>query len=125
MKTSLLFRLGLLAVVLSCSTTLASAQVSVYTEDAKQPGIGYWSVETNQLQRDYSVVRFYTAQHEKIYEERLEGLCLDLSKGTAACRRTARMLSDGVVRVQQARNNSLVANGLGLFRRAQRTYAAM
>ena len=123
MKTSLISRLSLLAVALGFSISVASAQTRIYTEDAKQPGTGYWTIETDAARRDYSIVRFYTASHEKIYEERLDDLCLDPSKGTAACRRTARMLSQAVGQVQQARNNSMVTNGLGLNRRAQRTLA--
>ncbi|TGE24777.1 hypothetical protein E5K00_06115 [Hymenobacter aquaticus] len=124
MKTSLISRLSLLAVAFGLSITMANAQTSVYTEDGKQPGTGYWSIETDQARRDYSVVRFYNAQHEKIYEERLNDLCLDPSRGTTACRRTARMLSNALVQVQQTRNNSMVTNGLGFQRRAQRIYAS-
>jgi hypothetical protein len=123
MKTSLISRLSLLAVVFGLSITMADAQTRLYTEDNKEPSTGYWTIETDAAHRDYSVVRFYTVNHEKIYEERLNQICLDPSKGTAACRRTARMLSNAVVQVQQARTNSMVTQSLVANRRAQRIYA--
>ncbi|MCB2376615.1 hypothetical protein LGH70_03420 [Hymenobacter sp. BT635] len=125
MKYFPVFRLSLLTFLLGLSVTTASAQIQVYTEDAKQPGIGYWSIETNAARRDYSIVRFYTPQHEMIYEERLNALCLDPSRGTAACRRTARMLSASITSVQRNRANSMVANGLGLYRKVPRTSYAV
>ncbi|TGE20220.1 hypothetical protein [Hymenobacter elongatus] len=124
MKTHLIFRLSLLAVLLGLCPAVAVAQISIYTEDATVPGTGYWTIETDQSRRDYSVVRFYTAQHEKIYEERLAGLCLDPSRGTGRCRRTAQRLSASLGQAQRATNTSMVAHGLGLDRRAQRLYAA-
>ncbi|TGE28998.1 hypothetical protein [Hymenobacter metallicola] len=124
MKTSLISRLSLVAALFGLSITMANAQTSIYTEDAKQPGTGYWSIETDLARRDYSIVRFYNASHEKIYEERLDDVCLDPSRGTAACRRTARMLSNAVVQVQRARNNSMVTNGLSLHRRDTKVYAS-
>ncbi|RYU78057.1 hypothetical protein [Hymenobacter persicinus] len=124
MKTSLISRLSLLAVLFGLSVSVAAAQNVIYSEDAQKPGAGYWTVETDQSRRDFSIVRFYTPQHEQIYEERLNEVCLDPSKGTARCRRTARMLSNALVQVQRTRNNSMVANGLGLYRRFEGTYAA-
>ncbi|GAA3927723.1 hypothetical protein [Hymenobacter algoricola] len=126
MKTFLLARLSLLAILFGLSITLATAQTTTYTEDARPAGTGYWTIESDQSHRDYSIVRFYSAQHEKIYEERLNELCLDPSKGTAACRRTARMLSKALVQVQRTRNTTMVANGLGRYHRAPKggTFAA-
>ncbi|TGE20213.1 hypothetical protein [Hymenobacter elongatus] len=124
MKISLFSRLSLVAVLFGLSATLAVAQPTIYTEDAAAPGTGYWTIETDQSRRDYSVVRFYTAQHEKIYEERLAGLCLDPSRGTGRCRRTAQRLSAALGQAQRATNTSMVAHGLGLDRRAQRLYAS-
>jgi hypothetical protein len=123
MKTFLLSRLSLLLLLFGLSATLATAQTRTYTEASDQPDGGYWTIETDQTQRNYSVVRFYTAQHEKIYEERLDELCLDPSKGTAKCRRTARRLNAALAQAQQARSNSMVASNLGLHRRIQRAYA--
>ncbi|TGE24783.1 hypothetical protein E5K00_06145 [Hymenobacter aquaticus] len=124
MKYLLFFRLGLLTILLVAGVSLrATAQTRVYTEDADQPGLGYWTIETDPAHRDYSVVRFYTPEHEKIYEERLDGLCLDPSRGTTACRRTARMLSASIVNVRRERAASMVANGLGMYRKVPRTYA--
>jgi hypothetical protein len=40
----------------------------------------YWVVETNLKQRNYSVVRFYNAADELIYEERLEGVYLNIAR---------------------------------------------
>ncbi|UOQ70472.1 hypothetical protein [Hymenobacter cellulosilyticus] len=124
MKTSLISRLSMLAVVFGLSVSAATAQSTLYTEDAKQPGMGYWTIETDAAHRNYSIVRFYTVSHEKIYEERLDELCLDPSKGTTACRRTARKLSNALVQVQRTHNTSVISNGLGLNRRAQQIYAA-
>jgi hypothetical protein len=124
MKYSLIFRLSLLTLLLCLSGTLAQAQARIYTEDAAQPGLGYWTIETDPGHRDYSIVRFYTPEHEKMYEERLTALCLDPSRGTAACRRTARMLSASLTSIQRSRENSMVATGLGLYRKVPRTYAA-
>jgi hypothetical protein len=123
MKNLLISRLSLLAVLFGLSVTVAAAQTTTYSEDGK-PGTGYWTIESDKSHRDYSIVRFYTAQHEQIYQERLNDFCLDPSKGTARCRRTARMLSNALVQVQQTRNTSMVANGLGLYRRLPRAYAA-
>lgn len=123
MKTSLISRLSLIAVLFGLSVTMAHAQTAIYTEDAKIPSTGYWTIETDQARRDYSIVRFYNAAHEKVYEERLDNVCLDPSRGTMACRRTARMLSNGVVQVQRARSNSVVSQGLSLSRRESKVYA--
>ncbi|GAA3997151.1 hypothetical protein GCM10022408_04760 [Hymenobacter fastidiosus] len=123
MKTFLIARLSFFAVLFGLSVTVASAQTTVYTEDAQQAGTGYWSIETDQTRRDYSVIRFYTAQHEKIYEERLNELCLDPSRGTAKCRRTARQLSNALAYLHHAQSNTLLGSELGINRRAQRFYA--
>lgn len=47
---------------------------------AKQKQEGYWVVETNLRTRDYTLIRFYTDQHQLLYEERLAGYSLDISK---------------------------------------------
>ena len=134
MKTFLLARLSLLALCFGLTVSAAQAQAQtpastppttqVYTEDATGAGSGYWSITTDAAQPDYSLVQFYTADHQQIYEERVEGLCLDPSQGTAKCRRTARMLSHALAQVQQTRTKSLITSGLGIPRRVQRTFAA-
>ena len=44
------------------------------------PAQNYWVVETNLKQRDYSVVRFYNPHHELVYEERLHGIYVNISR---------------------------------------------
>ncbi len=41
---------------------------------------GYWVVETNDRTRDHSVVQFYDLTDQLVYEERLEGVHLDVSR---------------------------------------------
>jgi hypothetical protein len=82
--------------VMAVTTLSSSAQIA----DTQ----GFWNVETNVYTRDYSVIRFYTADNELIYEERLEGLHLDVSR-----KKTARMLTRTLRMFQ---NKSLVAGQL-------------
>ena len=44
------------------------------------PDRSYWVVGTNLKQRDYSVVRFYNQHNELLYEERLTGKHLNISR---------------------------------------------
>lgn len=39
----------------------------------------YWVLETQGAEAPYTVVHFYTAQDEKIYESRYEGIILDIA----------------------------------------------
>ncbi len=120
MKTSLIFRLSLgLLLLLS---TLAHAQ--------SQPvaPAGYWNVETNRTTRDYTIVRFYNAQDQLVYEERLSGLNLDLRKGNRCCRRTSQQLNVALAAVLRdpaaaRRDAGLLAQQFGQDRRVQRVYA--
>ena len=120
MKTSLLFRLSLgLFLLLS---TLAHAQA----QSAAQPG--YWNVETNRTTRDYTIVRFYNARDQLVYEERLDGLNLDLRKGNRCCRRTSQQLNVALAAVLRdpaaaRRDAGLLATQFGQDRRVQRVYA--
>lgn len=41
---------------------------------------GYWVVETNQKTKDYSIVKFYDTAGLLVYEERLEGVHLNIAK---------------------------------------------
>jgi hypothetical protein len=119
MKILTVFRLSLLLLFLSIT---AQAQ----TRPAAQPG--YWNVETNLTTRDYSVVRFYNAQDQLVYEERLPNLCLDLSHRTGS-RRVRRQLNGDLQLVLRnptiiAQTSDLLARQFGQSRQVQRTYAA-
>jgi hypothetical protein len=84
---------------------------------------GYWNLETNSKTRDYTIVRFYNNQDQLVYEERLNNLCLDLSKG----RRTTRQLTRALQHVLGERavytSNILLAQQLAAKRRFQRAFA--
>lgn len=41
---------------------------------------GNWVVETNLNQKNYSIVRFYDQQGNLLYEEKLQGVYLDISR---------------------------------------------
>ena len=92
MKTSLPLRLLLLAGLLTCASG-ATAQ------SALPLAAGYWNVETNLTTRDYTIVRFYNAQDQLVYQERLDHLCLNLVKGKGLCRRTGAQLNQVLARV--------------------------
>ncbi|WP_375435193.1 hypothetical protein [uncultured Hymenobacter sp.] len=125
MKTSLLSRLSLVCLLLILSATMAMAQQVVYTESPVIATSGYWNLITDQSNRDHTVVRFYNDQHELLYEERLEGLCLDPCKSRAAHRRVARMLGATLQQVQRMQSNSMVSTKLiALNRHTLRAYAA-
>lgn len=122
MKNSAILRLSALLVCLFL-TTLAQAQ----TAPAALPG--YWNIETNLTTRDYTIVRFYNAQDQLVYQERLDHLCLNLVKGKGLCRRTGAQLNQVLARVladpQAARQStSLLAQQLEQNRRVQQVYAA-
>lgn len=55
---------------------------------------GYWVVETNDRTRDHTVVQFYDLDDQLLYEERLEGVHLDISR-----RRHVRLLNQTLSRV--------------------------
>ena len=87
--------------ILSCvGTALPSEAAIPYTT----PDTGYWVVESNQLTRDYTVIRFYDSQHRLLYEENLEGVYLNIKK-----RRHVKMLNKTLSLVQ---SNRLVAGQL-------------
>ncbi len=122
MKTSLPFRLLLLAGFLTCASG-ATAQ------SALPLAAGYWNVETNLTTRDCTIVRFYNAQDQSVYQERLNHLCLSFAKGTGPCRSTGAQLNQVLARVladpQAARQSTyLLAQQLEQNRRVQRVYAA-
>ena len=68
------FKKTLLALLLGASAFTSSlAQQEPITQN-------YWVVETNLKQRDYSIVRFYNQNHQLIYEEKLNGKYLNISR---------------------------------------------
>ena len=120
MKTSLIFRLSLGLFLLLASLAHAQSQLAVQA--------GYWNVETNRTTRDHTIVRFYNAQHQLAYEERLDGLNLDLRKGNRCCRRTSQQLNVALAAVLREpaaarRDAGLLAQQFGQDRRVQRVYA--
>ncbi len=55
---------------------------------------GYWVVETNDRTRNHSLVQFYDLADQLVYEERLEGVHLDVAR-----RKTRRLLNQTLRRV--------------------------
>lgn len=91
------------------------------------PTNGYWNLETNLTTRNHTIVRFYNNLNQLVYEERLDNLCLDLSKGNGLCRRTAKQLNVALQDVLRAPGSTpqtnLLATQFGQSRRVQRVYA--
>jgi hypothetical protein len=124
MKTSLISRLSAACVLVVLSATMALAQTTVYSEAPVVAKSGYWSLETDQSTPTYTLVRFYNDEHELLYEERLEGVCLDPCKSITSHRRIARMLGTTLQQVQRLQANSLISTKLvALNRHTQRLYA--
>jgi len=123
MKTSLLIRL---AFGLGCLfvSFLGRAQARAAAPDLP----GYWNLEINLTTRDYTIVRFYNGQNQLVYEERLPGLCLDMSKRSGICRRTSRQLTAALQQVLRdaagRESATLLAQQFAANRRVQRAYAA-
>lgn len=111
----LLFALSLVLLV----ATQSRAQVRA-TESSLP---GYWNIETNSKTRDYTIIRFFNNQDQLVYEERLNDLCLDLSKG----RRTSRQLASVLHHVLRERavytSGTLLAQQLAAKPRFQRAFA--
>lgn len=80
---------------------------------ARTPPPGYWVVETNDHTRDHTVVKFYDLSNHLVYEERLEGVHLDVSR-----RKYVRLLNQTLRRVT---DRALLAGRLG---RGEATLAA-
>ena len=126
MKTALIFRLSILLVLLSVSMR-SQAQASAPAL-ASAPQSGYWNLETNLTTRDYTTVRFYTADDELLYTETLPNLCLDLSRGNRLCRHTKSQLNATLQRVMldpaaATRQGDLLAAQFSADRHVQRVYA--
>jgi|GEM_PF-2375683 len=66
---------------------------------------GYWVVETNDRTRDHTLVKFYDLSDHLVYEERLEGVHLDVSR-----RKHVRLLNQTLRRVTE---RTLLAGRLG------------
>jgi hypothetical protein len=64
-------KMALSALLLAGALTPAPAQTT-------PPG--YWVVETNNHTRDHTLVKFYDLSDQLVYEERLEGVHLDVSR---------------------------------------------
>ncbi|WP_201981802.1 hypothetical protein [Hymenobacter rubidus] len=122
MKMPLHFRLSLLFLFL-LAAPLAQAQTP-----ATIALPGYWNVETNLTSRDYTTVRFYSAQDQLVYEETLPDRCPNLARHPAQRRRTAQRLNlvlQQVLRDPTAgQANTLLAQQFGPSRRTPRVYAA-
>ncbi|UOQ99777.1 hypothetical protein MUN81_09820 [Hymenobacter sp. 5317J-9] len=91
------------------------------------PQNGYWNLETNLTTRDYTLVRFYNAQNQLVYQERLDGLCLNLGSARPLCRRTKSQLNATLEQVlldpSLAIRPNLLSTQFGTDRRLQRVYA--
>lgn len=125
MKTSLISRISAACVLVVLSATMAMAQATVYSEAPIVAKSGYWNLVTDKSTPTYTLVRFYNDAHELLYEERLEGVCLDPCKSLASHRRIARMLGTTLQQVQRLQANSLVSTKLvALNRHTQRLYAS-
>ncbi|MCB2376614.1 hypothetical protein LGH70_03415 [Hymenobacter sp. BT635] len=123
MKTNLIFRFLLAALLLPASLAFAGPR-----PPRSVPSQGYWNVETNLTTRDYTIIRFYNDQDQLVYEERIDNLCLDLSSGSGLCRRTANQLNSALRQVllnpaAPQQNPTLLAQQFGQNRRVQRVYA--
>ncbi|QCR23379.1 hypothetical protein [Pontibacter sp. SGAir0037] len=82
---------------LSLSSTAALAQ-------APGPKQGYWNVEAVPGKQKFSVVRFYNPQNQLVYEEKMEGIFLDMTRKS-----TIKLLNNSL---QQVVNNSIVTSQL-------------
>ena len=122
MKNTAALRLSLVLLFLSLAP-LAHAQTQPATALR-----GYWNLETNLTTRDYTIVRFYNGQDQLIYQERLDNVCLDLSRRPRQGRRTKALLGIALQQVLRdpaaSQPAGLVAAQFGPSRRVQRVYAA-
>lgn len=118
----------MLGSVLTSLLLLATLTVTASPRPSKAvPTNGYWNLETNLTTRNHTIVRFYNSSNQLVYEERLNNLCLDLSKGNGLCRRTAKQLNVALQEVlrtpDRAPHATLLATQFGQSRRVQRVYA--
>ena len=67
---------------LACGLLLVLGSLAGHAQGLPPAALpGYWNLETNRTTRDYTIVRFYDGQNQLVYEDRLNGLCLDLARG--------------------------------------------
>lgn len=113
-----------LTLFFACSLALfATTQSWAQARKTKPTLPSYWNLETNNLTRDYTIVRFYNNQDQLVYEERLDDLCLDLSKRRRASRQLAGALQQ-VLRERAAyTSGTLLAQQLAAKPRLQRAFA--
>ncbi|WP_210521825.1 hypothetical protein [Hymenobacter terricola] len=80
---------------LACGLLLLLGSLAGHAQGPSPAALpGYWNLEINRSTRDYTIVRFYDGQDRLVCEDRLPGLCLDLSRCPARRRqRTAARLS--------------------------------
>ncbi|MBJ6109837.1 hypothetical protein JAO73_12515 [Hymenobacter sp. BT523] len=121
MKKPLFSQFFGLALLLAGAATANAQSAAVTTA-------GYWNLETNLTTRDFTIVRFYNAQDQLVYQERIDGLCLNLNSARPLCRKTAAKLNLALQRVLDDPglgqvNTALVAQQLSADRRVQRVYA--
>ena len=62
---------------------------------AQEPA-AYWIIETNVKTKDYTIVRFYSGSHELFYEEKLNGVHLDIRR-----KKVQRQLNAALAKAQQ------------------------
>jgi hypothetical protein len=74
-------------------------------QSLKQPKEGYWVIETNLREAPYTIVRMYSNQHVLLYEERLEGKRLSVTRP-----RHVRLLNTALTNV--LKNTVLAQKGL-------------
>ncbi|QHT67888.1 hypothetical protein GXP67_15195 [Rhodocytophaga rosea] len=98
MKTQLNFLNRLLVTIILFTLTLFSSQAAIAQLLSNE---GYWVVESNINTKDFTVVKFYDNTHSLIYEEKLTGICLDISR-----RKIVKMLNRTLKMVQ---HNQVVA----------------
>jgi|GEM_PF-2392888 len=123
MKTSLISRLSLVAVLVSLSATLATAQTRLYSQAPAAASHGYWTVETDQANRNYTLVHFYSDQHQELYQQRIANLCLTMGNGKAAGYRNARILDKALRQVNRTQAAPVLAVKFGEGSRSQRAVA--
>ncbi|MFT2007890.1 hypothetical protein ACMA1I_04380 [Pontibacter sp. 13R65] len=84
------------------------------TAQAPQPDKGTWVVETNLNQKNFSIVRFYNRHGNLIYEEKIQGVYLDVTKPKTKklLDKSLEHISSNTVIAGQYFKNSLPANKL-------------
>ena len=100
-----------IAVFAALCGTAASAQEAA----PLVPKGGFWIIESNMKTKDYTIVRFYTNADVLTYEEKLEGVYLNIRR-----KKTTKMLNQMLVSVTEQRlagrdimaGNHLVANAM-------------